>query len=63
MISTQTVREGQKIKKVNFLEVKAEEDIAKTRVAGQTEINNSIIESYKASELKNINNNPEDYIS
>lgn len=56
-------KEGQKIKKVNFLEVKAEEDIAKTRVAGQTEINNSIIESYKASELKNINNNPEDYIS
>ena len=45
------------------MEVKAEEDIAKTRVAGQTEINNSIIESYKASELKNIKNNPEDYIS
>jgi hypothetical protein len=56
-------KEGQKIKKVNFLEVKAEEDIAKTRVYGQTEINNSIIESYKASEIKNIKNNPEDYIS
>jgi hypothetical protein len=56
-------KEGQKIKKVNFLEVKAEEDIAKTRVAGQTEINNSIIDSYKASEMKNIKNNPEDYIS
>ncbi len=56
-------KEGQKIKKVNFLEVKAEEDIAKTRVYGQTEINNSIIESYKASEIENIKNNPEDYIS
>ncbi|WP_296636179.1 DUF4407 domain-containing protein [Polaribacter sp.] len=56
-------KNGKKIKKINFLEVKAEEDIAKTRVAGQTEINNSIIESYKTSEIKNIKNNPEDYIS